>query len=83
MNTQDKIIQNKLGVLKLAKMLGNVSQACKVMGVSRDSFYRFKRSAELTSKPTLRYRRRNRTSRDQPQEALYGVWVAKLTQGAK
>lgn len=42
MNTQDKIIQNKLGVLKLAKMLGNVSQACKVMGVSRDSFYRFK-----------------------------------------
>jgi hypothetical protein len=38
MNTQDKIIQNKLGVLKLAKMLGNVSQACKVMGVSRDSF---------------------------------------------
>jgi len=42
MNTQDKIIQNKLGVLNLAKMLGNVSQACKVMGVSRDSFYRFK-----------------------------------------
>ena len=42
MNTQDKIIQNKLGVLNLAKMLGNVSQDCKVMGVSRDSFYRFK-----------------------------------------
>ncbi len=42
MNTQDKIIQNKLGVLNLAKMLGNVSQACKIMGVSRDSFYRFK-----------------------------------------
>jgi hypothetical protein len=42
MNTQDKIIQNKLGVLNLAKMLGNVSQACKAMGVSRDSFYRFK-----------------------------------------
>ena len=42
MNTQDKIIQNKIGVLNLAKMLGNVSQACKVMGVSRDSFYRFK-----------------------------------------
>jgi hypothetical protein len=38
MNTQDKIIQNKLGVLRLAQVLGNVSQACKVMGVSRDSF---------------------------------------------
>jgi hypothetical protein len=64
MNTQDNIIQNKLGILKLAKMLGNVSQACKVMGVSRDSFYRFKRSAELTSKPTLRHWRRNGTARN-------------------
>ena len=26
----------------LAKQLGNVSQACKMMGYSRDSFYRFK-----------------------------------------
>jgi transposase InsO family protein len=42
MTTQEKVIKNKLGVLKLAKMLGNVSQACKVMGYSRDSFYRFK-----------------------------------------
>jgi winged helix-turn helix protein len=31
--------------LKLAEMLGSVSQACKMMGYSRDSFYRFKRSA--------------------------------------
>jgi hypothetical protein len=28
MNTQDKIIQNKLGVLNLAKMLGNVRWVC-------------------------------------------------------
>ncbi len=28
--------------LELAKQLGNVSQACKMMGYSRDSFYRFK-----------------------------------------
>lgn len=42
MTTQEKIIKNKLGVLELANMLGNVSQACKVMGYSRDSFYRFK-----------------------------------------
>lgn len=39
---QQKVIQNKLGVLKLAETLGNVSQACKMMGYSRDSFYRFK-----------------------------------------
>jgi hypothetical protein len=31
-----------VGLLELAKQLGNVSQACKVMGYSRDSFYRFK-----------------------------------------
>jgi hypothetical protein len=44
MNTSinNKIIKNKLGVLELANTLGNVSKACKVMGYSRDSFYRFK-----------------------------------------
>lgn len=42
MNTDQKIIKNKVGVLKLAEMLGSVSQACKMMGYSRDSFYRFK-----------------------------------------
>src|SRR6476659_154386 len=37
-----KIFGAQLGGLELAKQLGNVSQACKVMGYSRDSFYRFK-----------------------------------------
>ena len=41
-STAQKIIKPKLGLLELAKQLGNVSQACKVMGYSRDSFYRFK-----------------------------------------
>jgi Winged helix-turn helix len=39
---EQKIIRAKLGLLELAKQLGNVSQACKMMGYSRDSFYRFK-----------------------------------------
>lgn len=43
MNTQEKTIKNKVGLLNLAQMVGNVSQACKVMGYSRDSFYRFKK----------------------------------------
>ena len=42
MTTDEKIIKNKIGLLQLAEMLGNVSQACKVMGYSPDSFYRFK-----------------------------------------
>src|ERR1700682_2755497 len=42
MNTQQKVIKNKVGLLKLAETLGSVSHACKVMGFSRDSFYRFR-----------------------------------------
>jgi hypothetical protein len=42
MTTEQKIIRAKVGLLELAKQLGNVSQACKMTGYSRDSFYRFK-----------------------------------------
>ena len=42
MTKEQKVIRAKLGLLELAKQLGNVSQACKMMGYSRDSFYRFK-----------------------------------------
>ena len=42
MNTETKLIKTKLGLLKLAEKLGNVSQACRLFGYSRDSFYRIK-----------------------------------------
>jgi len=42
MTQEQKVIRAKIGVLELAKQLGNVSQACQMMGFSRDSFYRFK-----------------------------------------
>ena len=42
MTRDEKIIRNKVGVLELARQLGSVSQACRIMGFSRDSFYRFK-----------------------------------------
>lgn len=42
MTSAQKLIRPKLGLLELAKQLGNVSQACKVMGYSRDTFYRFR-----------------------------------------
>lgn len=42
MTTEQKLIKSKLGILDLARQLGNVSQACKIMGYSRDSFYRIK-----------------------------------------
>jgi len=42
MKAETKLIKTKLGLLQLAEKLGNVSQACKIMGYSRDSFYRLK-----------------------------------------
>src|SRR4026209_940454 len=42
MTTDQKVIKAKVGLLELAKQLGSVSQACKIMGYSRDSFFRFK-----------------------------------------
>ena len=45
-NSSDRIVKHKLGLLNLAEELNNVSRACKVMGVSRDTFYRYKEAAE-------------------------------------
>lgn len=39
--TQEKILKPKLGLLELAKQLGDVSEACQIMGYSRDTFYRY------------------------------------------
>lgn len=46
LNSNQSIIKHKLGLLNLAEQLGNVSQACKVMGLSRDTFYRYKTAVE-------------------------------------
>jgi transposase InsO family protein len=42
MTVQQKLIKNKMGLLELASYLGNVSEACRAMGYSRDTFYRVK-----------------------------------------
>ena len=42
MNTSEKVTKHKVGLLNLAEELGNVSRTCTVMGLSRDTFYRYK-----------------------------------------
>ncbi len=45
-HTNNPIIKHKAGLLNLAVELGNVSRACKVMGVSRDTFYCYQELVE-------------------------------------
>lgn len=42
MNSETKLIKSRVGLLNLAEQLSNVTRACKLMGTSRDSFYRIK-----------------------------------------
>ena len=40
---EKRTVRDKIQVLRLAEKLGSVTEACKIAGFSRDSFYRFKR----------------------------------------
>ncbi len=46
LQSSQKIIRHKVGLLNLAEELGNVSKACQMMGLSRDTFYRYRDAVE-------------------------------------
>lgn len=58
-NVTSKLVQNKLGLLNLAQELNNISKACKVIGVSRDTFYRYQEAMQEGGVEGLLYKSRN------------------------
>lgn len=56
------IIKHKMGLLNLAQELDNVSQACRLMGVSRDTFYRVKEAKETGGMEALLHKDRRKAN---------------------
>lgn len=73
LHTNERIIKHKVGLLNLAEELGNVSKACQVMGLSRDTFYRYKQAVEDGGVEALLHKDRRKPNRknrvDEPTEA--------------
>ena len=73
LNMEELEIQQKLDVLALAEKLGNVSEASRLSGVSRDTIYRHKRLIEQggiealkrQETPNLRHKNRSDTKLEQ------------------
>jgi hypothetical protein len=85
-----RIIRNKLGLLNLAQELDNVAKACKIMGLSRDRFYRYQAAVEaggveaLVEKSRRKANQKNRT--DESTEAAvvaFRAGVSSLWPGAR
>lgn len=60
MTTEDKLIRSKMSLLELAEYLKNVSEACRVQGVSRQHFYDIKKAYEDGGLEALREKSRRK-----------------------
>jgi transposase InsO family protein len=71
------IIKHKVGLLNLAEELGNVSPACRLMGVSRDTFYRVKEAKESGGVEALLHKDRRRPNvKNRVDEVIEGAVLA-------
>ena len=69
LHSNTTIIKNKVGLLNLAEELGNISKACKLMGFSRDTFYRYQKAVDEGGVESLidkSRRKPNRKNRCEP-----------------
>lgn len=57
LNGTKTVIKHKIGLLNLAEELGNVSKACRIMGLSRDTFYRYQNAVEQGGIDAFRLRK--------------------------
>ena len=80
-HTNNPIIKHKAGLLNLAQELGNVSKACKVMGVSRDTFYRYQELVGIGGVDALVDKsRRTPNVKNQVDEATENAVIAHATE---
>jgi transposase len=63
MTTEAKLIKAKLNLLDLGAYLGNVSEARRTLGYSRDTFYRLKKRFDEGGIDTLREISRRKPNR--------------------
>ncbi|QEB82888.1 IS481 family transposase [Mannheimia haemolytica] len=68
--SNNPLIKHKTGLLNLAEELGNISQACKVMGMSRDTFYRYQQAVEQGGEALLNQNRRVPNLKNRVDEAI-------------
>jgi hypothetical protein len=83
---EGKIIKNKVGLLELSTHFGNVNKAYKIIGYSRDSFYRFKKLNDEGVEAALLEISRNKSNiknrvTDKVNEAVVKLAVDYLTYG--
>lgn len=74
-------IKHKIGLLNLAAELGNVSKACKMMGMSRGRFYRYQNAvAEGGVEALFDANRRKPNHKNRIDETIKAAVVAYATE---